>query len=118
VARAAGIVSTVATVAGHQHRTETFRRAPRSQRAGFRSNQDPTETNGANVSTTDGLGNIQTTWTIAHTGEYNGDGMSDLLWRDNLGNTSVWLMHGATVLSAARVGNIPTAWTVQSVSAE
>jgi hypothetical protein len=36
------------------------------------------------------LGNIPTTWSIALTGDYNGDGMSDLLWRDTSGNTSIW----------------------------
>jgi hypothetical protein len=43
--------------------------------------------------------------------------MSDLLWRDNSGNTSMWFMNGATVSSTAVIGNIPTIWTVQSVSA-
>jgi hypothetical protein len=31
---------------------------------------------------------------------FNGDGMADFLWRDNLGNASIWLMNGATVLLA------------------
>ena len=44
--------------------------------------------------------------------------MSDLLWRDTSGNTSMWFMNGTAVASTAGVGNIPTAWTVQSVNAE
>jgi hypothetical protein len=64
------------------------------------------------------LGNIGTTWSIVQTGDYNGDGMSDLLWRDNLGNTYMWFMSGTTVASTAAIGNIPTTWTVQSVNAE
>ena len=51
-------------------------------------------------------------------GDYNGDGMSDLLWRDNRGNTAMWFMNGTTIASTAFVGNIPTNWTVQSVNAE
>ena len=51
-------------------------------------------------------------------GDYNGDGMSDLLWRDTGGNTAMWFMNGTTVASTAGVGNIPTNWTVQSVNAE
>jgi hypothetical protein len=51
-------------------------------------------------------------------GDYNGDGMSDLLWRDNLGNTSMWFMNGTSVASTAEVGNVPTNWTVQSANAE
>jgi hypothetical protein len=58
------------------------------------------------------------TWSIAQTGDYNGDGMSDLLWRDTSGNTSMWFMNGTAVASTGAVGNIPTTWTVQSVNAE
>jgi hypothetical protein len=74
--------------------------------------------NGATVLSAVGVGNVPTTWSIALVGDYNGDGMSDLLWRDNLGNTAMWFMNGTTVASTAGVGNIPTTWTVQSVNAE
>jgi hypothetical protein len=60
-----------------------------------------------------------TSWrSIAQTGDYNGDGMSDLLWRDTSGNTAIWFMNGLTVGSTGALGNIPTVWTVQSVNAE
>jgi hypothetical protein len=39
-----------------------------------------------------GLGNIPTTWSIALTGDFNGDGMNNLLWRG--------------------LGNIPTTWSI------
>jgi hypothetical protein len=63
-----------------------------------------------------GFGNIPTFWSIVQTGDYNGDGISNLLWRDNLGNTAMWFMNGTTVASSAAVGNIPTPCTVQSPS--
>ena len=44
--------------------------------------------------------------------------MSDLPWRDNAGNTSMWFMNGTAVSSTAGVGNIPTTWTVQSMNSE
>jgi hypothetical protein len=44
--------------------------------------------------------------------------LSDLLWRDNLGNTSMWFMNGTTIASTGAVGNIPTNWIVQSAGAE
>jgi hypothetical protein len=44
--------------------------------------------------------------------------MSDLLWRDIIGDTAMWLMNGTLIASAASVGNTPTTWTVQSVNAE
>jgi hypothetical protein len=55
---------------------------------------------------------------IVQTGDYDGNGTSDLMWRDTNGNTAIWFMNGATVSSSAGVGNIPTTWTVQSVNAE
>jgi hypothetical protein len=74
--------------------------------------------NGATVSMAGGFGMVPTTYSIAQVGDYDGDGMSDLLWRDNLGNTSIWFMNGTSVASMADLGNIAPIWTVQSVNAE
>ena len=64
------------------------------------------------------VGNVPTTWALALVGDYNGDGLSDLLWRDTSGNTVIWFMNGTTAASTAGLGNVPTSWTVQSVNAE
>jgi hypothetical protein len=74
--------------------------------------------NGAAVATAGALGNIPATFSIVQTGDYNGGGMSDIMWQDNLGNTSMWFMNGAAVTSTGTVGNIPNVWTVQLVNAE
>jgi hypothetical protein len=74
--------------------------------------------NGAAVATAGALGNIPATFSIVQTGDYNGDGMSDIMWQDNLGNASMWFMNGAAVASTGTVGNIPTIRIVQSVNAE
>jgi hypothetical protein len=58
------------------------------------------------------------TWQIAQTGDYNGDGYSDMLWTDSSGNIAIWFMTGATVASTAGLGNVGTSWTVQSANAE
>jgi hypothetical protein len=71
--------------------------------------------NGTTVLAAGGIGNVPTTFSIALVGDFNGDGMSDLLWQDNAGNTSIWLMGGTSIASTASVGNVPTTWTVQSV---
>jgi hypothetical protein len=44
--------------------------------------------------------------------------MSDLLWRDNTGNTSIWYMNGVTISTTGAVGNIPPVWNVQAANAE
>jgi hypothetical protein len=64
------------------------------------------------VLSTAGVGNVSLTWSVAGTGDFNGDGMGDLLWRDTSGDTAIWLMNGATVTSAAGLGNTPTTWSV------
>ena len=47
------------------------------------------------------------------TGDFNGDGLSDILWRDNANNLAVWLMtQGTSVLQAAAIGNVGPSWNV------
>ena len=43
---------------------------------------------------------VDPTWSIVATGDYNGDGRADILWRNSTGNNVLWLMNGATMLSA------------------
>jgi hypothetical protein len=43
--------------------------------------------------------------TAAH--DFNGNSKSDIVWRGASGNTSVWLVNGATVLSSAVIGTVP-----------
>jgi Putative peptidoglycan binding domain len=48
--------------------------------------------------------------------DFNGDGFSDILWRDTSGNLSMWFMNGLQVSSAVPVGQVPIAWNVQSLN--
>jgi hypothetical protein len=73
---------------------------------------------GTTVSSETVIDTVPSVWSVAATGDYDGDGMSDILWRDTGGNTAIWFMNGTNVASSAAVGNIPTTWTVQSVNAE
>jgi FG-GAP-like repeat/FG-GAP repeat len=47
-----------------------------------------------------------------NTHDFNGDGMSDIAWRDNSGNTAIWLMNGAAVLSSGEIGPVPTSFSI------
>jgi len=54
----------------------------------------------------------------AQTGDYNGDGMSDILWSDTSGDIGVWLMSGTQISANAGIANVPTVWTTQGAAAD
>ncbi len=58
--------------------------------------------------------NVCSVWNnkSAATHDLNGDGFSDVVWRDNAGDLAVWLMNGTRVLQAAALGNVSNTWTV------
>jgi hypothetical protein len=66
------------------------------------------------------VANVPGQWSIELTGDYNGDGMGDLLWRDTSGNVAIWEMNGTTILNGINsfVANVPTQWSVQHLAAE
>jgi hypothetical protein len=46
------------------------------------------------------------------THDLNGDGESDILWRDSSGNTAAWLMNGAQILQSGSYGVVPSTWSI------
>jgi hypothetical protein len=46
------------------------------------------------------------------THDFNGDGHSDIAWRDIGGNLAVWLMNGAAVVASDSLGQVPTTWSI------
>jgi hypothetical protein len=62
--------------------------------------------------------NVPTSWHMAGTGDFNGDGRVDILWRNDNGNMTDWLglANGGFQDNAANAfTNVPTAWQVAGV---
>jgi hypothetical protein len=72
------------------------------------------------VQSTASVGTVPTTtsWAIAETGDYNGDGLSDILWTDASGELAIWFMFGSNVVSTASLGNLGTGWKIQTLNAD
>jgi len=59
-------------------------------------------------------GNVSTTWSIVGTGDFNGDGKDDILWRHTSGDTVIWFTNGFPHLSDTDLGNVSTDWSGSS----
>jgi hypothetical protein len=47
-----------------------------------------------------------------YTHDFNGDGDSDVLWRDSQGNVGTWLMNASSILQGQVIGNVPLNWSI------
>ena len=62
-------------------------------------------------------GTVPTSWKMAGTGDFNGDGRSDILWRNNDGSLSDWLANsngGFAANDANAFTKVATSWHVVS----
>jgi predicted ATP-grasp superfamily ATP-dependent carboligase len=60
------------------------------------------------------LSAIPNSWFIAATGDFNGDTLGDILWRNRTTNdTVIWFMNGGTITSSADLGPVSVSqWTL------
>jgi hypothetical protein len=72
--------------------------------------------NGTWVTSAFGVGNLPADWTIVGTGDFNGDGMGDILFHNSNGGVVLWLMNGATITSGLGVGSMPSNWQIVGTS--
>jgi hypothetical protein len=66
--------------------------------------------NGSSFSSSVDLGG-SLDWSVVATGDFNGDGKTDLVWNQaSTGANVMWLMNGSTAISAAYLGS-STDWS-------
>ncbi len=58
---------------------------------------------------------VATDWTIAGTGDFDGDSKVDILWRHASSAVGLWLIDGTTVMTATVIATVPTDWTIAGV---
>ena len=68
------------------------------------------ELNGANVIGSGSLGNPGPSWHAIGSGDFNGDGRSDILWQNSSGEIVIWELNGASVIASAGLGNPGPSW--------
>ena len=63
-----------------------------------------------------GIGSVSSDWVIAGVGDFNGEGKSDILWRNSTtGQVYLWFMNGASLASGGSVSYVSPVWNIEGV---
>jgi len=57
------------------------------------------------------IGRLSSGFLPSATHDLDGDGSSDVVWRNSAGNAAVWFMNGAQIVSA-NIATVPSAWSI------
>ena len=68
---------------------------------------------GTSVIGTGSPGSVSTDWAIQGLGDFNGDGMVDVLWRHTSGAVFIWLMNGTSIGGTGSPGSVDPSWPIQ-----
>ena len=72
------------------------------------------QVNGSTVNAVS-LASITGNWVVQAFGDFNGDGVADILWRDSTsGTVAIWFLNaGGAIQSTSAVGTVPATWAIQ-----
>ncbi|HVH78236.1 MAG TPA: FG-GAP repeat protein, partial [Stellaceae bacterium] len=59
-----------------------------------------------------GLPNPSASWHIVATGDFNGDGKSDILFQNTDGTPSIWEMNGTSIIGVGALPNPSSSWHI------
>jgi len=62
--------------------------------------------NGATKVADQSVSNMGLDWKIAATADFNGDGKTDILWRNDFGSVAIWTMNGGVKVADQVVSNL------------
>ena len=55
-------------------------------------------------------------WKSVGTGDFNGDGRTDIVWRNDGGSMAVWIMNNGAVQNVATLPSLPDPWVVGAIA--
>jgi hypothetical protein len=73
--------------------------------------------NGASIACNDGINRVANlAWKIAGRGDFDGDGKSDLLWRNSVSGANViYFMNSANITSNVGINVVKLSWVIKAV---